>query len=284
MAGPGMAEPGMQAPGMAGPGMQAVPAAPGVAPPPQPFTVAAEDRRAYPARLFGDIDPGLSRWMWLVKWFLAIPHFILLFFLWFAFVITTIVAGFAILFTGRYPRALFDFNVGVMRWNWRVAFYAYAAVGTDLYPPFTLKRTNYPADFDVDYPERLSRGLVLVKWWLLSIPHLLLVAAFTNTTWRWRADNTFVGATYEQSAGPSLLGLLVLVAAVILLFTGRYQRPLFDFILGIDRWIYRVLAYTALMRDEYPPFRLDQGATEPEWPGPVIPAAGAPPAGAPAAP
>ncbi|WAJ34773.1 DUF4389 domain-containing protein [Arthrobacter sp. FX8] len=284
MAGPGMAEPGMQAPGMAGPGMQAVPAAPGVAPPPQPFTVAAEDRRAYPARLFGDIDPGLSRWMWLVKWFLAIPHFILLFFLWFAFVITTIVAGFAILFTGRYPRALFDFNVGVMRWNWRVAFYAYAAVGTDLYPPFTLKRTNYPADFDVDYPERLSRGLVLVKWWLLSIPHLLLVAAFTNTTWRWRADNTFVGATYEQSAGPSLLGLLVLVAAVILLFTGRYQRPLFDFILGIDRWIYRVLAYTALMRDEYPPFRLDQGATEPEWPGPVIPPAGAPPAGAPAAP
>ncbi|TWD56493.1 uncharacterized protein DUF4389 [Arthrobacter sp. AG367] len=269
---------------MAGPGMQAVPAAPGVVPPPQPFTVAAEDRRAYPARLFGDIDPGLSRWMWLVKWFLAIPHFILLFFLWFAFVITTIVAGFAILFTGRYPRALFDFNVGVMRWNWRVAFYAYAAVGTDLYPPFTLKRTNYPADFDVDYPERLSRGLVLVKWWLLSIPHLLLVAAFTNTTWRWRADNTFVGATYEQSAGPSLLGLLVLVAAVILLFTGRYQRPLFDFILGIDRWIYRVLAYTALMRDEYPPFRLDQGATEPEWPGPVIPPAGAPPAGAPAAP
>jgi hypothetical protein len=304
MAGPGMAgpgqEPGAQVPGgqvpagqVSGwqgpapapwgqPGAQAAAAAPG-APPPQPFTTAAEDRRGYPARLFGTIDPGLSRWMWLVKWFLAIPHFILLFFLWFALVITTIVAGFAILFTGRYPRALFDFNVGVMRWNWRVAFYAYAAVGTDLYPPFTLKRTNYPADFEVDYPERLSRGLVLVKWWLLAIPHLLVVAAFTNTAWRWRADNNYFGTTYEQSAGPSLLGLLVLIAAVILLFTGRYQRPLFDFILGVDRWIYRVLVYTALMRDEYPPFRLDQGPLEPEWSEAVIPPAAIPPVGTPQA-
>ncbi|MFB0838394.1 DUF4389 domain-containing protein [Arthrobacter sp. E44] len=256
------------------------PPAPGAAPPSETFT-PVPGAPGYPARLFGDIDPALSRWMWLVKWFLAIPHFILLFFLWFAFVITTIVAGFGILFTGRYPRALFDFNVGVMRWNWRVAFYAYAAVGTDLYPPFTLKRTNYPADFDVDYPERLSRGLVLVKWWLLSIPHLLVVAAFTNTTWRWRAENNFGGTTYVQEAGPSLLGLLVLIAAVILLFTGRYQRPLFDFILGVDRWIYRVLVYTALMRDEYPPFRLDQGATEPARSGVAIPPAGVPPAGAP---
>ncbi|MDT0168836.1 DUF4389 domain-containing protein [Pseudarthrobacter sp. BRE9] len=278
-AGPGMAGAGMAGAGMAGAGQ--VPGGQVPAPPPQPLTTAPEDRRGYPARLFGDIDPGLSRWMWLVKWFLAIPHFVLLFFLWFAFVITTIVAGFAILFTGRYPRALFDFNVGVMRWNWRVAFYAYAAVGTDLYPPFTLKRTNYPADFEVDYPERLSRGLVLVKWWLLSIPHLLVVAALTNTAWRWRADDNFIGTTYGQGAGPSLLGLLVLIAAVILLFTGRYQRPLFDLILGVDRWVYRVLAYTALMRDEYPPFRLDQGATEPEWPGEGTLPAGVRPTGAP---
>lgn len=269
---------------MAAPGFPAGPSQPGVPPPgpatqPQPFSPAPGRGTAYPARLSGVLDPGLSRWLWLVKWFLAIPHFILLFFLWFAFVITTIVAGFAILFTGRYPRALFDFNVGVMRWNWRVAFYSYAAVGTDLYPPFTLRRTNYPADFDVDYPERLSRGLVLVKWWLLAIPHLLLVAAFTGSTWRWQAENTLLGSTYDRVAGPSLLGLLVLIAAVILLFTGRYQRPLFDLILGVDRWVYRVLVYTALMRDEYPPFRLDQGAGEPE-PATVIPPAGPPPAGA----
>lgn len=252
--------------------------------PPQPYGPVSGGPPAYPARLYGDIDPGLSRWMWLVKWFLAIPHFIILFFLWFAFVVTTVVAGFAILFTGRYPRALFDFNVGVMRWNWRVAFYAYAAVGTDLYPPFSLKRTNYPADFEVDYPERLSRGLVLVKWWLLSIPHLLLVAAFAGTTgtvWRWEADNNVLGTTYERGSGLSLLGLLVLIAAVILLFTGRYQRPLFDFILGVDRWIYRVMVYTALMRDEYPPFRLDQGPAEPAWPQAPASPGGVPPAAVP---
>ncbi|MHA7262141.1 DUF4389 domain-containing protein [Arthrobacter sp. TMN-37] len=217
----------------------------------------------YPARLIGQLDPVLSRWKWLVKWFLAIPHFILLFFLWFAFGITTIVAGFSILFTGRYPRPLFYFNVGVLRWNWRVAFYAYAAAGTDRYPPFTLARTDYPADYDVEYPARLSRGLVLVKWWLLAIPHLLIVAALTSSnTTRWIETEDW-GVTYETGAGPSLLGLLVLIAVIILLFTGRYHRPLFDFILGINRWVYRTITYTALMRDEYPPFRLDQGADEP---------------------
>ncbi|MBJ2119853.1 DUF4389 domain-containing protein [Arthrobacter sp. MSA 4-2] len=219
--------------------------------------------RYYPARLVGQLDPVLSRWKWLIKWFLAIPHFILLFFLWFAFGIITIVAGFSILFTGRYPRPLFYFNVGVVRWNWRVAFYAYAAAGTDRYPPFTLAKTDYPADYDVEYPARLSRGLVLVKWWLLAIPHLLIVAAFTgsNTT-RW-IETEDLGVTYETGAGPSLLGLLVLVAVLILLFTGRYHRPLFEFILGINRWTYRTITYTALMRDEYPPFRLDQGGQDP---------------------
>jgi hypothetical protein len=239
---------------------------PGVPPLPQPGTADRAERSPYPARLFGQLDPGLSRAMWLVKWFLAIPHVIVLVFLWFAFLVTTIVAGFAILFTGSYPRPLFNFNVGVLRWNWRVAFYAYGAAGTDLYPPFTLARTNYPADFEVDYPERLSRGLVLVKWWLLSLPHLLIVAALAGSTWTWRTETDDLGTTYERATGPSLLGLLVLVALVALLFTGRYQRPLFDLILGINRWIYRVMAYTALMRDEYPPFRLDQG------PGEVTPA------------
>jgi hypothetical protein len=250
----GAAPPGWAAPGASQP--------PGVMPPHQGVEAAEADLAPYPARLFGEIDPALSRWMWLVKWFLAIPHFIVLFFLWFAFAVTTIVAGFAILFTGRYPRALFDFNVGVLRWNWRVAFYSYAAVGTDLYPPFTLARTNYPADFEVDYPERLSRSLVLVKWWLLSIPHLIVVALLAGATWTWRQETGDLGTSYERGRGLSLLGLLVFIAAVALLFTGRYLRPLFDLILGINRWVYRVLAYTALMRDEYPPFRLDQGPRE----------------------
>ena len=237
----------------------------------------------YPARLYGELDPGLSRWLWLVKWFLAIPHWFLLIFLWTAFAVATIAAGLAILFTGRYPRALFDFNVGVLRWSWRVSFYASRALGTDRYPPFTLDRTNYPADFDVDYPQRLSRGLVLVKWWLLVLPQALVVAAFTGGALFFRDSGGFVdydGAPWQQSwsgqgwryqgwdspadAGAiSLLTLLVVIAALALLFTARYPRPLFDFIMGLNRWAYRVLAYGALMRDEYPPFRLDQGPIDP---------------------
>ena len=229
----------------------------------------------YPARLSGYLDPNLSRWKWLVKWLLAIPHFIVLFFLWFAFGVVTIVAWFAILFTGRYPRSLFNFNVGVIRWSWRVAFYSYGALGTDIYPPFTLERTDYPADFNVDYPEKLSRGLVLVKSWLLAIPHLLIIALLTGTaqtTWEYR-DGDWV----EVSAGLSLFGLLVLIAGLILLFTGVYSRGLFDFLMGLNRWIYRVAAYVSLMRDESPPFHLDMGPRDP-GDAPAIPPA-APPAG-----
>jgi Domain of unknown function (DUF4389) len=215
---------------------------------------------AYPARLSGYLDPNLSRWLWLVKWLLAIPHFVILFFLWFALIVVTIAAWFAILFTGRYPRSLFNFSVGVIRWNWRVAFYAYA-LGTDRYPPFTLARTDYPADFDVDYPERLSRGLVLVKSWLLAIPHLLIVAVLTGTARTWAVRDN--GAWVQESVGISLLGLLVFIAGVILLFTGQYWRGLFDLVLGLNRWIYRVISYVALMRDEYPPFRLDLGPADP---------------------
>ncbi|MCG2622193.1 DUF4389 domain-containing protein [Arthrobacter sp. I2-34] len=223
----------------------------------------------YPVWFVGWLDNRLSRGLWLVKWLLAIPHYIILALLWFALVVTTIAAGVAILFTGRYPRSWFAFCVGVLRWSWRVGFYAYAALGTDRYPPFTLARADYPADLDVAYPERLSRGLVLVKWWLLAIPHLVIIAIFTGNagaTWI-RGDDNWVRAW-----GPSLLGLLVFIAAVILLFTGRYRLELFNFIVGIDRWVYRVGAYVLLLRDEYPPFRLDQGPADP-------PATGLPPAG-----
>ena len=228
----------------------------------------------YPARLSGYLDPNLSRWKWLVKWLLAIPHFIVLFFLWFAFGVVTIVAWFAILFTGRYPRSLFNFNVGVIRWSWRVAFYSYGALGTDVYPPFTLERTDYPADFDVDYPEKLSRGLVFVKSWLLAIPHLLIIALLTGTaqTWVYR-DGVWV----QVGTGLSLFALLVFIAGVILLFTGVYSRGLFDFLMGLNRWIYRVAAYVSLMRDEYPPFHLDMGPRDP-GDTPALPPA-VPPAG-----
>ena len=211
----------------------------------------------YPLRLEGELAPKLSRGLWLVKWLLAIPHFIVLFFLWIAFVAVSVVAFFAILFTGRYPRGLFDFNVGVLRWSWRVGFYSYSALGTDKYPPFTLKDVpDYPARLEVEYPESLSRGLVLVKWWLLALPHYLVIAVFVGGAWAGSGIDRLYG-------GGGLVGLLVLFAGIMLLFTSRYPKPLYDFVLGMNRWVFRVAAYASLMTDTYPPFRLDMGSHEP---------------------
>ncbi|MDQ0946958.1 hypothetical protein QFZ24_000881 [Streptomyces phaeochromogenes] len=216
---------------------------------------------ASPVRIEASVDPRLSRWLWLVKWLLAIPHYIVLFFLWIGFVLVTVIAFFAILFTARYPRPLFDFSVGVLRWNWRVSYYAHTALGTDRYPPFTLADVpDYPARFDVAYPARLSRGLVLVKWWLLAIPQYIVVAMFAGG-WGWGGDDG------DGWRGGGLMPFLSLVAVVILLFTARYPMHLFDFLLGLARWVARVTAYAALMTDEYPPFRLDMGGQE-ATPGP----------------
>jgi hypothetical protein len=217
----------------------------------------------YPVRVQASLDPALNRWLWLVKWFLAIPHYVVLFFLWVAFFVVTVIAFFAILFTGRYPRGLFDFNLGVLRWSWRVSYYSYGALGTDRYPPFSLGEVpDYPATLDIAYPEQLSRGLVLVKWWLLAIPHYLVVGIFVGGTGYAASQAGDAGtATYTSSGG--LVGLLVFFAGVVLLFTGGYPKGIYDFVLGMDRWSLRVAAYAALMTDEYPPFRLDTGGEDP---------------------
>jgi Domain of unknown function (DUF4389) len=224
-----------------------------------------------PVRLDAELDPQLNRWLPLVKWLLAIPHFVILFFLWIAFVVLSVVAFFAILFTARYPRWIFDFNLGVLRWTWRVSYYSYNALGTDRYPPFTLDDVpDYPARLSIAYPERLSRGLVLVKSWLLALPHLLIVGVFTGGVF---AGWGSASHSHAWELGGDLVGLLVLFVAVSLLFANRYPRGLYDLVMGLNRWTYRVCAYVALMTDEYPPFRLDLGGHEDE----PRPAPGAPP-------
>jgi hypothetical protein len=245
-----------------------------------------ENRTPYPVRVDASLDPSISRGLWLVKWLLLIPHLIVLLFLWVAFMAVTVVAFFAILITARYPRGLFDFNVGVLRWSWRVHYYGYGALGTDRYPPFTLADVpDYPAHLEVDYPERLSRGLVLVKWWLLALPHYVVLSILVGGgLYLGSRSTTDSGMNGGWGAG-GLVGLLVLIAGIVLLFTARYPKPLYDLVLGVDRWSLRVAAYAGLMTDRYPPFRLDQGGTDPGTlaAGPVGPTpSGTPIAGPPA--
>jgi len=216
--------------------------------------------RAHPVWLEGRLDPELSRWLWLVKWLLAIPHLVILAVLGTVALLLTVVAGLVILFTGRYPRAIFEFVLGVMRWTWRVTFYA-LVLGTDRYPPFTLEDVpDYPARLDIPVPDLLSQPLVLVKWWLLALPHYLILAVFGGGWTLGLGAGDLDGGRVALGAG--LIGLLALISGLSLLFTGRYPQGLFDLIMGMQRWTYRVLGYAGLMTDDYPPFRLDSGGTE----------------------
>ena len=186
------------------------------------------DKKAYPVTVTGELTHPPSPALWLVKWLLLIPHYIILIFLWIAFFFVTVIAFFAILFTRRYPQGLFEFNVGVMRWTWRVGFYGYNALGTDQYPPFSLKSADYPAELIVDYPEKLSQGLVLVKWWLLAIPHYIVVGILT------------AGSGISRGG---LVTILALFGAIARMFSDRYPEDIFKLVVGINRWTYRVTAY-----------------------------------------
>ncbi len=200
------------------------------------------ENQAYPVTLRGELTIPPARGWWLLKWLLGIPHYICLIGLWIAFIVVCIISFFAIVFTGKHPKGLFDFKVGVLRWTWRVGFYSYEALGTDKYPPFTLKPDpDYPADLEIPYPEKLSRGLVWVKWWLLAIPHYIVTALFEGG---WGRGNV------------GLVTILAIFGAVALLFTGKYPKDIFKLVIGLNRWAYRVAAYVTLMTDEYPPFRL----------------------------
>ncbi len=189
------------------------------------------DSKPYPVTLRGELTVPPGRWQWLVKWLLIIPHGIILYFLGIASFVLMVIAFFAILFTGKYPKGMFDFVVGVMRWNWRVSFYSYSVLGTDKYPPFSFDPDpNYPADLNIEYPERLNNGMVLIKW-LLAFPHWIILWLFQY-----------------------ILPLLLLATAIVLLFTGKYLPELFKIIMGMNRWMYRVFAYIE-MTDVYPPFK-----------------------------
>jgi hypothetical protein len=198
-------------------------------------------RSSYPLTLKGELKEPLSRWLWLVKWLLVIPHLIVLCFLSIAAAFVWIIAFFSILFTGRYPRPLFQFTVGVLRWWWRVSFYSCGALATDKYPPFSLRSQDYPADLDVEYTEDLSRWTVLD--FVFAIPHYLCLAGLT-------------ALSFKPAFVLGLLPALLLITAMLLLFTGKYRQDIWKLVMGVNRWSFRVCAYALMLTHEYPPFSL----------------------------
>jgi hypothetical protein len=184
----------------------------------------------YPLVFDVEYPEKLSRWLIFVKGLLAVPHWIILYALLAVAQVITVIAWFAILFTGRYPKGMFVFVVGIYRWYYNVI--AYAALLRDDYPPFSLSAGQYPLTFDVEYPGRLSRLLIFFKW-LLIIPHLIVLVLLGIVYW-----------------------ITLVIAWFAILFTGGYPRGLFNYAVGLLRWGARINAYYMLMRDDYPPFSL----------------------------
>lgn len=193
----------------------------------------------YPVHYKVDHPEKLSRGLLFLRLFLAwvyvgIPHGFLLFFIGIAAFVVMIIAWFAVLFTAKYPKWAFNFVLFYWRWQLRVLAYLYYM--TDVYPPFTGKEIEgHPVHFSIDYPERLSRGLLFLRlflgWAYIWIPHYLIL---------W----------------PLLMAVSFIVSASwwVILFTGRYPRNMFNLIVGVYRWYLRVMAYSGFMTDRYPPF------------------------------
>jgi Domain of unknown function (DUF4389)/zinc-ribbon domain len=183
---------------------------------------------AYPFTFDVEYPQKLSRLTTLGRLILAIPQLLIIYALGTVVGIVTLIAFFAILFTRRYPKGLFELAVSFNRWIANV--YAYVALLRDEYPPFSTDPGRYAVTYEVDYPEKLSRWLIFVKWFLVLLQQFVLY----------------------------FLGLFAFLVAVIawfaILITGRFPRALFHYVVGVMRWYFRVGVYTSLMRDEFPPF------------------------------
>jgi hypothetical protein len=186
----------------------------------------------YPARFDIEYPERLSRWKIFLKWLFAIPQFIIVYLLQAVAGVMVLIAFFAILFTKKWPRGMFDFMVQIQRWTANVTVYALTLM-RDEYPPFSGDAGEYPVRLEVDYDDNLSRWMIFVKW-LLVLPHLIIL--------------TFLAiAAY----------VVVIIAFFAILFTGRYPRGMFDFVAGTIRWWIRVQAYAHwLVTDRYPPFSM----------------------------
>ena len=183
----------------------------------------------YPVQYSVDYAESRNRLTTLFRPILAIPLAIVGAFV----VLSGFALGFSvlltILFRGKYPRWMFDFNLELGRFLARIS--AYIGLLTDEYPSTDERQSVH---LDIQYPEKLNNFLPLVKW-ILAIPHIIVLAIL----------------------GDVVMPLVTIVAWFAILFTGRYPRALFDFSVGVQRWGTRVGAYWLMLgTDEYPPFRL----------------------------
>jgi hypothetical protein len=204
------------------------------APPPAPAVPppAPAGPSDYPVRFDVEYPERLSRWKIFVKWLLAIPHFIVVYLLQIVNSLMVFIAFFAILFTRKWPRGMFDFSVQIQRWTANVLAYSLLLL-RDEYPPFSGDSGEYPLVLEVEYREDLSRWMIFVKW-LLALPHVIILSFLSIAAF-----------------------FVVVIAWFAILFTGRYPRGMFDFVVGTYRWLARVSAYSSwLMTDRYPPFSL----------------------------
>jgi len=169
--------------------------------------------------------------------YIFLPHFFLLYFVSIWGGILAFVAFWVVLFTGKYPQSMFEFQVGLMKWNNRLLARMYNIV--DGYPPFGVKAEEEYTDLIVPYPERISRGLVLLRIFFgviyVVIPHLFILM-------------------FRQF----FVQILVFISWWIVLFTGQYPASFHEWVVGQIRWMNRLNLYMSFMTDKYPPFTGDE--------------------------
>ena len=199
-------------------------------PPPLP----PANQRPHPVVFDVEYPERLSRGLIFVKWLLAFPHYIVLWLLGTVAWIIWFLAWFVILFTGRYPKGMFDIAAGYLRWSANVG--AYTGLLRDEYPPFSLDPGTYPLVLDIPRAEQQSRWRLFIRLFAI-IPNIVVLY-------------------FVQLAG----FVATFIAWWAILFTGRYPRGLFRFNVGVTRWSQRAQSYAYLLRDEYPPYSINAEA------------------------
>jgi hypothetical protein len=191
---------------------------------------------AYPVVVDCERQDEYNRFLPLVKWLLALPHYIVLFFLVIGVFFAKIIAFFAVIITRNYPQGIFGFVTGVLRWSWNVN--AYVFLLTDRYPPFSLEQeADHPVEFEIAYPaDGVARWRPLVQW-LLIIPFAIVAAVLV-----------------------AVAEVVALIGVFVILFTKNLPEGMFKLILIPFRWQFRGYVYSMFMVTRYPPFEWEEPA------------------------